>query len=283
MIKHLLFSAACFLFTNGLHAQTIPNGDFEAWNPGPGYEDPDQWSTLNPFSVTGLPVTVTKSLNAQSGSYAMHLETKATSTDTIPAIAWLGGAGGRGLPYTQRPGTFNAYVQYYPSSNDSAFIFVEFWKNSGSAMIIGTTWMLFTTNVSTYQQFSMPIGWTSSMSPDSVRIVVFASSGYSPKPGSILLLDNISFSGSAGIDDPAGHVSISVFPNPASDAVRFESPETISSIELYDLSGRMVAMHEANGKESMISTEGLTAGIYMYTVKDAGNAVISRGKLNVVR
>lgn len=283
MIKHLLHLAACFLLSTGISAQTIPNNSFETWNAGPGYEDPDQWTTLNPFSTTGAPITVTKSLNAQDGSFAMQLESKATSTDTIAATAWLGGANGRGLPFTQRPGYFNVHAQYFPIGGDTAHIYVEFWKNNGTASTrVGDAMVRLLGNLASYTLSSTLISWYGTTAPDSVRIVVLASSLYEPMPGTILLVDNMTFSGAAGIHDHTNAVNISVYPNPAKDIVRFDSPEALSVIEIYDLSGRMVAAHEVNGQEAMINTSVLEAGIYIYSVKDTDNKVINRGKLNVV-
>ena len=284
MIKHLLYLTACVLFTMNLNAQTIPNASFETWNPGPGYEDPDQWSTLNVYSTQGMPITVTKALNAQSGSFGMQLESKAVSTTTIAATAWLGGANGRGVPFTQRPGVMNIYTQYYPSGTDTAHVYLEFWKNNGSgSVIVGDAMVRLTSNITTYTQSSSTINWYGTTAPDSVRLVIIASSIYTPQAGTILLVDNITFTGAAGINDLANDVAVSVYPNPASDAVRFSAPVGISTIEVYDLSGRIVDAHEVNAKETMISTIALTTGIYMFTVKDANNTVINRGKLSIAK
>lgn len=281
MIKHLLNLALC-IFVISASAQTIPNSSFETWNAGPGYEDPAQWTTLNSFSSTGAPITVTKSLNAQDGSFAMQLETKAASTDTVVGTAWLGGTSGRGLPFTQRPGYFNVYTQYFPAGTDSAHIYVEFRKNNGaSSIIVGDAMVRLTSNVTTYTQSSALISWYNMTAPDSVRIVVLSSSPYSPMPGSILLVDNMTFTGAAGLNDYTNAVNISVYPNPAASAVRFSSPENISIIEIHDLSGRMIDALQVNGKEAVINTSVLSNGMYLYTVKDENSTVINRGKLNV--
>ena len=56
---------------------------------------------------------------------------------------------------------------------------------------------------------------------------------------------------------------VRVYPNPATNQVTVNSTEPIRQIAVYDLSGRMVEILDANGDESVtINVNKLQGGIY---------------------
>jgi hypothetical protein len=56
--------------------------------------------------------------------------------------------------------------------------------------------------------------------------------------------------------------SVRMFPNPAKGNVTFESDEA-GSIQLYDLTGRLVLQTKLEAESQTVSLEGLKAGLYV--------------------
>ena len=65
-----------------------------------------------------------------------------------------------------------------------------------------------------------------------------------------------------------------VYPNPASNYIRVQHPETINSIEITDLSGRVLEKYSASSllNKDVISLSGLKNGVYLLKLK-VGNVV----------
>jgi len=84
----LLFT--CYLLN--LSAQDIPNPDFEVWVDSVTYEEPDSWSTPNPYTSQAEVVVVEKSEDAASGTFSARLETKDVlgGLFTTPGLLTLG-------------------------------------------------------------------------------------------------------------------------------------------------------------------------------------------------
>ena len=61
-------------------------------------------------------------------------------------------------------------------------------------------------------------------------------------------------------------MNISIFPNPATDFVTIES-EDMSSVEVWDATGRMIKSVPANGNALQIDLSGIKAGIYLISAK----------------
>ncbi|PLX07458.1 MAG: hypothetical protein C0596_11020 [Marinilabiliales bacterium] len=72
---------------------------------------------------------------------------------------------------------------------------------------------------------------------------------------------------------------ISVYPNPASDIVFFESDNTDFTVEIYNISGQKVSQRDSEGKNTIsLSTSELSSGMYLYTISDK-SSIIATGKL----
>lgn len=184
----------------------IVNGGFETWITS-SWEDLDTARTSNSDALSNsqLP-NVTKVTPAQNGNYAAKLETTITGKDTNFAYILFGDFGDNGpkggFPYTQKPTTINGYYKSNIVSGDSAGIIVAFRK--GGVNIAMDMFKIGTSN-SNYTAFSFPLTiGTYSVNPDSA-VLVMASSiptdldpSATPKNGTWIILDNISFGG-AGI------------------------------------------------------------------------------------
>lgn len=87
---------------------------------------------------------------------------------------------------------------------------------------------------------------------------------------------------SVGIGQVADHLDVSVYPNPASSALRVAAGDPIREIRLTDLAGREVRlMRGVDCPSTMVDTHDLPAGIYLLTVKtDQG---LAAQRISVVR
>lgn len=300
MKKNLLLSvsaaAALFISANA-SAQMIPNNGFENWTTMGTYDEPDGWGTINSLSAFGYPVTVNKTTDMNSGSFAISLETMSYTDifsgmlDTLPGIAWTGDFDSNfnaleGFAYTQTPTDLTGSFKYAPSGIDTGIIFTYLTKwntmtnmrdtiAGGVMMVDGTT--------STWTQFTIPLTYQSAVAPDTAVVWMVSSSGMLPMPGSELKVDDLAFVLPTGIAEPLTGTS-KVFPNPASSNVSFSvaNPEA-ATIELYDLEGRRIDMVQVTSNVINVSLEKYNAGLYMYALKAATGAVLERGKLTVTK
>lgn len=209
MKKHLLLSLILFVFTNWVTnsqpSNQIPNGDFEEWT-STSYKLPANFSwSSNLEAIYRLGSSnVGQVTSAFHGSYAVRLETIGTETDTVTGIlsnasdlsgpdpaGWKGG-----IPCAETPTGITGYYMYnIPDNSDSAIIAVMFKKNSIS---IGTYIYYIGGNKTSYSPFHFTFSPALSQTPDSV-LIIFVSSDVlhseRGKPGSVLILDSISFTG----------------------------------------------------------------------------------------
>jgi beta-glucanase (GH16 family) len=73
-----------------------------------------------------------------------------------------------------------------------------------------------------------------------------------------------------------------VFPNPSKNEIEISSDENIDSVQIFDLSGKLMFSHKLNGKKSdLLSVIDLLNGIYL--LKVSGNAGISTHKIEVLK
>lgn len=63
------------------------------------------------------------------------------------------------------------------------------------------------------------------------------------------------------------HNTISVYPNPFSDKIYIDSQENLSSIEITDLTGKIVSKEKFHFKNKQLNTSGLTKGVYILKIK----------------
>lgn len=78
-----------------------------------------------------------------------------------------------------------------------------------------------------------------------------------------------------GINEKAAVSDVSIFPNPSSSAINFltSGSNTIQTVELYDITGRMVKqVSGVNVQKYTIQREGLSSGLYITKIKlNTGN------------
>ncbi|MHB9055910.1 MAG: T9SS type A sorting domain-containing protein [Paludibacteraceae bacterium] len=198
MKKIILLIVLSFAIT--LHAQnSIPNSSFEQWTSStysyPTYYDFN--SNKDEMGIYNINKTV-----GYTGNYGVELKTVMTNKpqmayllnfqppgqDPNPLI-WHGG-----VPYSLIPTGFKGYYKYNVASGDQGMAIIVFSKNGAN---IGTYYYNLGGLHSDYTPFNFTFSPVLSQTPDSV-IVAFASSDFATRTaGSILVVDNISFTGAA--------------------------------------------------------------------------------------
>jgi hypothetical protein len=87
-----------------------------------------------------------------------------------------------------------------------------------------------------------------------------------------------------GVNEYTSATEVNVYPNPAKDMINFEVDANVaSSIQIYDITGRVIETIRITVDRSVINTSGYANGSYTYSILDRSNAILNRGKFNVVK
>lgn len=194
----LLLFAVCFAALS--YGQiAIPNGDIESWTTT-SFDSPTNYPYTS-ISAESPAVTVVKSTDAYSGSFAVNLKAFVSGKDTACGYfintppnrgpsSWTGGMGISGMPKSIR-----GYYKYNVA--DSACIILAFSK---AGVNIGTTTLNFGGIKNSYTLFDLPIP-ALGQTPDSVAVAFVANKLINGDlkgiPGTELFLDSVSFTGLA--------------------------------------------------------------------------------------
>ena len=280
-----LFLLSFILLTLGTQAQTIPNGDFENWTSG----NPDYWATYNDLATLlgFVPALVTQESPAPSGNSYL----KATSRfsflagENIPGVAILGnadlvnGIGSVGVPFTQTPAYFTGVFKHeMVSATDSMIIGCQLTKwdplTNSQILVGGVVGYNFVNSVTNWTNFSYPIQYETTDTPDSLTIVI-ASIG---ADGAAVSVDNLGFS-SNGVGIEAISLqqkNITIFPNPCKNmcyldlsAIESELNEGVQ-IEIIDIKGELVACYtQVTQRLFSFNAENLNSGQYIVRISNS--------------
>lgn len=287
MKKFLSFILAVTIMTflsRSVSAQ-IPNAGFENWTGN----YPNGWVTN---SVPGIVEPITQSTNAHSGSYAVRGEVLNAFGIPFPPSVFTGDttAGLVGFPVSQRYASLTGYYQYQPVGGDVMLVSVAMYTVSGpDTMVVGGGAEFMASTGATYTQFSMPIFYSpGTPAPElaSIHFYITDTSGTGQlHPGSVMLIDDLDFSGVVGIeDDGAGFLPEEIvleqnFPNPfnPSTTIAFSlSRAQTVSLTVYDVQGRVVAKiidrEQRSAGEHAVNWQAgsLPSGVYFYRLEAGG-------------
>lgn len=299
MKKQILFFALMIGATSSILAQISTNLGLDSWATVSGYEEPTNgWSTLNAISdlAPGAPVTVTKTTDKHSGTYAAKLETK-----QIPFVNTLIGgllATGffdnnanpgqnlkLGVPFTTSPKYFRGYYKYTPVSGDSADFFCALtrWNSTlNKRDTLGSVGYREYNTVSNYTQFSFKINYTDSVTAPDTIVMLFSSSGgaqnFQGQVGSTLYVDEISLENTSGVEVLLNNeVQVEVFPNPTADYLNINVLEDAKglSYNIYNYEGKLVTQNKLN-KNTKIDVSLFNEGKYFISIMDTKGLVASK-------
>ena len=261
----LVFTISWQLFSQ------IPNAGFEQWSAG----NPGDWfcSNLPPF---GTPVTQISP--GYSGTWAVRGEVITnTLGDTMPPLL-TSGLSAQGFPITTRYNELNGFYKFSPMGGDLLLIGVLMYKSNIS---VGSGVALISAGTSTFTQFTVPINYSPSGTPDRC-VIQFAISNSQPvfHPGSYFILDDLSFSVSTRIEEeplaeiPGEFELFQNYPNPFNPAtnIRYGIPQvSFVNIEVYNSLGQKVAelvneQKAAGEYEVAFDASQLPGGVYFYQI-----------------
>ncbi len=297
--KNILYTTVALLATSfQIQAQISTNLDLESWTNTGSYENPSNgWATLNPIKdLTFLaPVTVTKTTDSYSGTYAAKLESgKITGVGTfiggLLATGFFDNSASPGQnlklgqPFTSSPTHIRGYYKYLPVGGDSADIFCSLTKwntSTNSRDTLGFVGYRELNTVSTYTQFNLKINYTDSITPpDTITILFSSSSGaanFQGQDGSTMYVDAISLPTPVGVDELLfNDVNVDVYPNPTSDILTLKTDfEEQLFAEVYDAKGILVKEFSFKNKLE-VSVLDLENGNYYLSIKDSKALVSSK-------
>jgi type IX secretion system substrate protein len=310
----------CFLFLGSKQANAqIINPGFETWttdvavptamNPNSGNTTTGWWdyNVFNSSYVGSSPVSVFRCDTAHSGSYSAKIKTVIYTTTSwniykawgVPFIGHdyydtLGilyngtvneasASSSPGFPFTQQISQFSFWYQYYPNGVDTAECRVSI-INSGTVIAGGLVKINAATG-STWTQANITMFYVNTTLMPDTMYVLFSSSSLDkkPQPGSILLVDDITTTALAGIEQIKDiNSEVMVFPNPASTSfqVGFSGTLSASTINVYDVNGKLVLSQATNSKTN-IDASNLNAGVYNISI--ITNEGVANKRLVIVR
>lgn len=299
MIKKLL--SGVFITTAlVVNAQQLPNSGFESWTSG----NPTGWGSADEM-LSGTSLVSGTTLETQvspgnSGSSACELKTQNVTllllgSFDVPGIVNSGplsidlaaGAPNFGrIPYTAMPSGYSFYYKYAPVNGDTAATICYFtkWNSStNSRDTVGGGGTLINGANSAFTMMTVPITWSGTTAPDSVQLFFISSAGIAPQINTSLIIDDINMIVPIGMNENDAAI-FNVFPNPAVDALNIVGMSNkASKVEIYDITGKLVATEQFVGNKTKVNTENFPGGLYIYKVYDAKGIEIKSSKFNVAK
>jgi len=249
--------------TISLNAQ-IPNAGFEDWI---DENTPQYWNTNNLPSTW---ITVSRSANAYSGSYAARIEIPDFNGFPIYPVLTVT------FPVTQYDQVLNGYYQFYPVGNEVVLSVYAYYFKDG--FLTGSGSIDLDAGVSSYTSFSFDPSAGYSGTPDSlwIQFEMVSNSGTNPGIGSYALIDQLSLGGASDLKQINRNLSDyslkQNYPNPfnPTTTISFSIPKTSRvTLEIYNSLGEKVSTLVSEtlsaGKYNYEwDSEGLASGIYFY-------------------
>ncbi|MES2139319.1 MAG: T9SS type A sorting domain-containing protein [Bacteroidota bacterium] len=302
----LIFTISALGFFN---SSAQPNGGFENWTPQFSYENPDGWETLNFLSLLTPPNPLSAfkavGIDKHSGDYSLKLKTVYINNrpvfgdgtiDSLIGDSASAAFSGTiylspvsykiGFPYTGRPEKLEFWSKYAPVGNDvaSGAVFLKKWNGVSSDTIAYGFAVISSTP--TYTLFEVNLEYQLSSIPDSA-LIVFASSmsNTTARLNSTLYVDDVALTGWVGIGEPDIYADkIKIFPNPTKDNLTIIAEiEEAENIRIIDVSGKIVSEHKIQKYHANIKTDLFAEGIYFYQVLNNREAILAKGKFNVIK
>ncbi len=198
MKKTLLFISS-FLIALTAFSQAVPNGGFESWNFSSA-DMPDNYAfTSNPQVLQlGMAPNVIKVSDPQQGTLAIQMNTITNGVDTAFGYFINGDptSGAGGIPYAQHPITLTGFYKSNVMAGDTALILIQF-KEAG--LVVSFDAIGITGVHSSYTPFTISLTIPPLANPDSIVFGAVSSNAFVTNgiPGSMLQLDNLTFTGVA--------------------------------------------------------------------------------------
>lgn len=272
-----LFLAIAFLFSGIITAQNVPNGSFEEWETNmQGGEEPVGWmAPMNSSAFSNI-----LQVPGYDGDYAVELHPINIGGGVTAAYLFS-----EPFEVDTRYAKLSGYVKGNPQGGDTLYIVVGMYV--GQEDIVGAGAGFFAQTQGNFVPFNINIYYENSTVPDSCIITFFAgNSEGTANPETTFTVDNLSFSGVAGVDElsPVFGSIGSPYPSPASSELTIpfvlNEPDALS-LSVFDLQGRMILKREAETfttgqNEIRLNISNLQSGMYLYMLTPSDGISTSR-------
>ena len=274
-----------FFIAITIQTQELPNSGFESWENVGTYEEPSSWHTPNPFTSLMGAVTVTKSEDAFGGDYSAMLESinisigpfsydvpgLVTYADFNVDISTGAYTFGGGLFMPHQVLNFSGKYKYTGAEGDSASVIIySFAHPEGEEMDTIGIGIGFLHDATDWTDFSVTMVQLNDHTPDTFNVLILSSGSEIIIPGSVLKVDDVTFETNVGVFSlPERIIEVSVFPNPATDRLTFETSENSAGriLRIFDINGREVKNIPFSNNRLNVSVNDLPDGHYSYVVQ----------------
>lgn len=269
-MKKIIKLTLLFLLSANFSFGQIPNPSFENWT-GP---QPDGWRAYwnSPFS----PYTFeTISTNTHNGSKAVKSDIVLTGPIYNPSGLYSGSeATGFYFPIMSKPTKLKGWYILQTNGLDTFTVNVTMKYQS---TVIGQG--EFTSNVTnlTYAEFITNINYSSSATPDSMKIVItfnHRKSG-SGHEGSYFIVDDLSLSQTSGLDENQHTPFVQISPNPATSSIEIKTSnaEQIQSFQFINSFGEVLKTIQSTDLTEPIDISNFANGVYFYRLFTTDNFI----------
>lgn len=307
MKKITIFLLSCTTSLAGI-AQAIPNAGFETWVNNTeltqAYMVPQGWMSgdmVNQlFNSAYTGISVSKSTQSFSGSFAVKMETAINSGDTVGGsimsfqsmndFAGIFNGGNLGFPYSIRSTSLKGYYKFNSIGNDGALISVSMTKwntTTNTRDVLVEENFDITANAAAYTLFDLPITYLDNESPDTVFIDagIYGPNNNKSHVGTTFYLDALSFTGTAptGLDELySDNRYVKLYPNPFNNSAIINIDIAVklnnASISIFDILGKEVkTINNINKNEVILEKGEMSAGLYFYKLLN-NSSEVSNGK-----
>lgn len=274
-MKKIIPFVLLFLFTANYSFGQIPNPSFENWTG----TQPDGWVAYrtNPFSPY---IFETISTNAHNGSKAVKSNIVLTGPVYNPSgLLSASESTDYYFPITTKPTKLKGWYILQTNGLDTFTVNVTM-KRQGA--IIGQGEFTSTTTNLSYSEFITYINYSSSTTPDSMKIFITFNHGKagSGHEGSYFTLDDLSLSQTSGLDENQYTPFFQISPNPSTSSIEFKTTnaDQILSLELINSFGQVLETIQNPSSTENIDVSNYENGVYFYRVFTTDN-IIQTGKL----
>ncbi len=197
----LTFSSFYFL-----HAQVLPNGNFENWDFKLLYQEPTGYNTTNPFTLLNeqvITATLVQGMTPQDS--AIHLETKMGATGALQPgrfgnVNYFTRTGGTN--FTGQPDSISYRVNYKVQPGDTAAIVIYFYAQGGTQPYAGSN-LFFTGSSNGWVEVNEPLQFPANRATAAYIMEAYSSLNNDiAQEGSILEIDYIHLNSQEQIENP---------------------------------------------------------------------------------
>jgi hypothetical protein len=177
-----------------------------------------------------------------------------------------------GVSLNERVQSLSGYYKYQGAENDSASVLIYCFSHPfGEDFDTIGIGYAFLHDAEEWTSFTVDMTYLNDHTPDTFNVLIFSSGTISldqiPQ-GSVLLVDEITIETGLGISDKYQLIDLSVYPNPVSNILTFETNDFDKNRRLiiYDMFGRKIKEVPFEGKRTEVSVNDFSPGNYSYRV-----------------